>query len=91
MPWKEKLLGDLAMTDLDAMAARARRASADTVGLVHPVHGASVTVDDEGRIDLFTFGPVGIRIDPRSGSVNIYAAKVTINGKEVDLGRFFSS
>lgn len=78
MGWKEKLYNDPAMVNIDAMAEQARRAPTHTVGLVHPIHGASVIIDDRGVIDLFSFAPVGIRIDPRSGSVNVYAAPVNV-------------
>lgn len=81
--WKEKLYDDPTMVDIDAMADRARRASTHTVGLVHPIHGASVVIDDRGVIDLFSFAPVGIRIDPRTGSVNVYAAPVNVSADGV--------
>ncbi|MEW6770002.1 MAG: hypothetical protein AB1330_01230 [Bacillota bacterium] len=83
---------ELAMVDIDAAMGEEGHASATTVGVVHPVNGASVTVDDHGRIDLFTVGPIGLRFDPRSGKllilarqIELWCESVYLNGQRVNL------
>lgn len=88
--WHDTFMDAPAMVDIDRIMQEESRASANTVGLVHPVNGASVTIDDAGRIEALTINGMGVRLDPNSGVVTVFGSKVniwcdtlTINGKEV--------
>ncbi|AOQ24723.1 hypothetical protein MTAT_04780 [Moorella thermoacetica] len=82
----------LGMLDIDRLKEEDAYASSDTVGLVHPKNGASITIEDDGSIKVVT-DLMGIAIEPDMGRINIFAPKInfitpelTVNGKKLEVG-----
>lgn len=81
----------LGMLDIDKLKEEEAFASSDTVGLVHPQNGASITIEDDGSINIVT-DMMGITLEPDMGRINIFAPKInfitpemTLNGKKIAL------
>jgi len=58
----------------------------NTVGLVHPVNGVSLTIDDDGRVEVFTRNYMSFRLDPTTGTATIFAPVIKMRSSLVDVG-----
>lgn len=81
------MIEEFGPVDVDALLEAEEHASPNTVGLVHPVNGASLTLDDDGRIEMWTAGGQGLRIDTQgymvlvSPTVSVSCNSFLVNGQ----------
>jgi hypothetical protein len=86
MGWKEKLAEMKAnpRKDIKEMMDKHQTAHNKDVGF-YGKNGGSVFVRDGGCVDLFAKEGCGIRIDPDTDSVSIYATKINLHGSTIDM------
>ena len=57
----------------------------DEIALKHPVHGSTVKLTDEGCIEIFANDRLGMRMDPSSDSLFLFAENIFLFGQSIDV------
>jgi hypothetical protein len=86
--WKEKIISigqvnkpkDIAYSDTNDYFIKE-----DEVALKHEVTGATVKLTDEGYVDIFAGPRVGIRMDPKTNSINFFGETINMITKNMNL------
>lgn len=87
-PWKEKVDSYrvrpdvLDFTEIDRQQRRIQRKE---VAMKHPLTDAIFKMNDDGTVDLFGNGSVGIRLDPNTNSLYLYGDNVNVFSKSTNI------
>lgn len=57
----------------------------EEIALKHPSSGSVVKLTDDGYIDIFAGPALGIRLDPKTNSINFFGDNINLVGKQVNL------
>lgn len=57
----------------------------DEVALKHPKSGAIVKLTDDGYVDIFAGPTLGIRLDPKSNSINFFGDTLNFVTKQMNI------
>jgi hypothetical protein len=86
--WKLKLMGMSAKSDMKQTIDEDNKQyyiSPNEVALKHPMIDAIVRITDDGCVDIFANGSLGIRLDPNTESLNIYGENINLFGKKINI------
>lgn len=94
---KEKqkdILWKLKLTEIDASVARRNVSEElsekqfyndDEIGFIHQENKSCIKIEDDGGINLFSSNVTGIRVDEKEESVGLFASKVSIISRDLNM------
>ena len=86
--WRQTLDGkNSEFSQLDSAAEHDRDAliKEDEIALKHPEKTSVVKLTDDGMIDIFAGDQLGIRLDPNTNSINMFAQNLNLFGTNVQF------
>lgn len=57
----------------------------EEIALKHPSSGSIVKLTDDGYVDIFAGPALGIRLDPKTNSINFFGDSLNFIGKQVNI------